>query len=68
MCLSYSIFFDHPESLLLLRSIQVSISGNRSSFVTDLPMERIFDKSQAPTVDQDYASAFELERMEAEFS
>ncbi|KAM9679899.1 baculoviral IAP repeat-containing protein 1 [Dama dama] len=59
--LKLQYFFDHPESLLLLRSIQVSISGNRSSFITDLPMERIFDKSQAPTIDQDYASAFELE-------
>ncbi|KAF4024310.1 hypothetical protein G4228_016349 [Cervus hanglu yarkandensis] len=59
--LKLQYFFDHPESLLLLRSIQVSISGNRSSFITDLPMERIFDKSQAPTIDQDYASGFELE-------
>ncbi|KAB0369605.1 hypothetical protein FD755_018598 [Muntiacus reevesi] len=59
--LKLQYFFDHPESLLLLRSIQVSIMGNRSSFITDLPMERIFDKSQAPTIDQDYASAFELE-------
>uniref|UniRef100_A0A4W2G4P3 NLR family apoptosis inhibitory protein n=1 Tax=Bos indicus x Bos taurus TaxID=30522 RepID=A0A4W2G4P3_BOBOX len=58
--LKLQYFFDHPESLLLLRSIQVSINGNRL-FKTDTPLERIFDKSQAPTIEQDYASAFELE-------
>lgn len=58
--LKLQYFFDHPESLLLLRSIQVSINGN-TLFKTDTPLERILDKSQAPTIDQDYASAFELE-------
>ncbi|XP_005694651.2 PREDICTED: baculoviral IAP repeat-containing protein 1 [Capra hircus] len=59
--LKLQYFFDHPESLLLLRSIQVSIGRNISFKTDDMPLERILDKSQAPTIDQDYASAFELE-------
>ncbi|XP_057597574.1 baculoviral IAP repeat-containing protein 1 isoform X1 [Hippopotamus amphibius kiboko] len=54
-------FFDHPESLLLLRRIQVSISGNGLPRSPLLSLEGILDKSQAPTIDQDYASAFEHE-------
>ncbi|KAI4535713.1 hypothetical protein MG293_014040 [Ovis ammon polii] len=59
--LKLQYFFDHPESLLLLRSIQVSIGRNILFKTDDMPLERILDKSQAPTIDQDYASAFELE-------
>ncbi|KAI4561223.1 hypothetical protein MJG53_012289 [Ovis ammon polii x Ovis aries] len=59
--LKLQYFFDHPESLLLLRSIQVSIGRNTLFKTDDMPLERILDKSQAPTIDQDYASAFELE-------
>ncbi|XP_019785457.1 baculoviral IAP repeat-containing protein 1 isoform X4 [Tursiops truncatus] len=59
--LKLQYFFDHPESLLLLGRVQVSIRGN-SLRTTDFSLlEKIFDKSQAPTIDQDYASAFELE-------
>uniref|UniRef100_A0A5F5PJR0 NLR family apoptosis inhibitory protein n=1 Tax=Equus caballus TaxID=9796 RepID=A0A5F5PJR0_HORSE len=52
-------FFDHPESLLLLRSIQFSIKGRKSSRLDLSVLETCLDKSQAPTIDQDYASAFE---------
>ncbi|XP_032966507.1 baculoviral IAP repeat-containing protein 1 isoform X1 [Rhinolophus ferrumequinum] len=53
-------FFDHPESLLLLRSIQFSIRGKkRSPRVEYSVLETCLDKSQAPTIDQDYTSAFE---------
>ncbi|XP_014440055.1 baculoviral IAP repeat-containing protein 1 [Tupaia chinensis] len=53
-------FFDHPESLLLLRSIQVSIKGNKRPPRADLSvLKTCLDTSQAPTIDQEYASAFE---------
>uniref|UniRef100_A0A2K6LHY1 NLR family apoptosis inhibitory protein n=1 Tax=Rhinopithecus bieti TaxID=61621 RepID=A0A2K6LHY1_RHIBE len=58
--LNLQYFFDHPESLSLLRSIHVSIKGNKTSPRFDFSvLEACLDKSQAPTIDQDYASAFE---------
>ncbi|XP_008573858.1 PREDICTED: baculoviral IAP repeat-containing protein 1 isoform X3 [Galeopterus variegatus] len=58
--LKLQYFFDHPESLLLLTSIQIFIKGKRSSPRPDFSvLETCIDKSQAPTIDQDYASAFE---------
>lgn len=64
--LKLQYFFDHPESLLSLRSIQVSISGNMKimSPIPDISfLERCWDKSQAPAIHQDCASVFE-DRME----
>ncbi|XP_066232724.1 baculoviral IAP repeat-containing protein 1 isoform X1 [Saccopteryx leptura] len=61
--LKLQYFFDHPESLLLLRSVRVSITGkiNIRSPIPDISdLERCWDKSQAPTIHQDCASAFEL--------
>ncbi|KAM8817682.1 baculoviral IAP repeat-containing protein 1 isoform 2-T2 [Rhynchonycteris naso] len=61
--LKLQYFFDHPESLLLLRSVQVSIRGiiNIRSPIEDISgLEGCWDKSQAPTIHQDCASAFEL--------
>uniref|UniRef100_A0A2K5Z8F5 NLR family apoptosis inhibitory protein n=1 Tax=Mandrillus leucophaeus TaxID=9568 RepID=A0A2K5Z8F5_MANLE len=58
--LNLQYFFDHPESLSLLRSIHVSINGKKTSPRCDFSvLEACLDKSQAPTIDQDYASAFE---------
>ncbi|GAB5566937.1 baculoviral IAP repeat-containing protein 1 [Prionailurus iriomotensis] len=57
--LNLPYFFDHPESLLLLRSIQVSIRGNEVHTLDLSILETCIDKSQAPTVDQDCVSAFE---------
>ncbi|XP_006871053.1 PREDICTED: baculoviral IAP repeat-containing protein 1-like [Chrysochloris asiatica] len=58
--LNLQYFFDHPESLLLLRSIQVSIRGKKRSPRPDFSvLETCLDKSQVPTIDEDYASAFE---------
>ncbi|EPQ02584.1 Baculoviral IAP repeat-containing protein 1 [Myotis brandtii] len=60
--LNLPYFFDHPESLLLLRSIKVSVTGNMKimSPVSDSScLERCWDKSQAPTIQQDCAAAFE---------
>ncbi|XP_015977618.2 baculoviral IAP repeat-containing protein 1 isoform X3 [Rousettus aegyptiacus] len=58
--LSLQYFFDHPESLLLLRSIRLSIRGKIRCPRTDFSvLETCLDKSQAPTIDQDCASAFE---------
>uniref|UniRef100_A0A2K6BLT7 NLR family apoptosis inhibitory protein n=1 Tax=Macaca nemestrina TaxID=9545 RepID=A0A2K6BLT7_MACNE len=58
--LNLQYFFDHPESLSLLRSIHVSINGKKTSPRFDFSvLEACLDKSQAPTTDQDYASAFE---------
>ncbi|KAK2490326.1 hypothetical protein MC885_008214 [Smutsia gigantea] len=50
--------FGHRESLLLSRSIQVFLRGYKS-YRSDFSPETCTDKSQAPTIDQDYASAFE---------
>ncbi|XP_016069405.1 PREDICTED: baculoviral IAP repeat-containing protein 1 [Miniopterus natalensis] len=60
--LKLQYFFDHPESLLLLRSIKVCISGKMKiwSPISDSSvLEKCWDKSQAPTIHQDCASAFE---------
>ncbi|PNJ60875.1 NAIP isoform 6 [Pongo abelii] len=58
--LNLQYFFDHPESLSLLRSIHFSIQGNKTSPRAHFSvLETCFDKSQVPTIDQDYASAFE---------
>ncbi|EHB15041.1 Baculoviral IAP repeat-containing protein 1 [Heterocephalus glaber] len=58
--LNSQYFFDYPESLLVLRSITISIKGSKLRCISDNKiLERCFDRSQAPTVDQDYASAFE---------
>lgn len=58
--LKLQYFFDHPESLLLLRSIQLSIRGKiRCPEIDFSVLETCLDKSQAPTIDQDCASAFE---------
>ncbi|KAB1281747.1 Baculoviral IAP repeat-containing protein 1 [Camelus dromedarius] len=58
--LQLQYFFDHPESLLMLKSIQFSIRGNDRLLRPDFSvLETILDKSQVPTVDQDCASAFE---------
>lgn len=58
--LKLQYFFDHPESLLLLRSIQLSIRGKIRCPEMDFSvLETCLDKSQAPTIDQDCASAFE---------
>uniref|UniRef100_A0A2K5J139 NACHT domain-containing protein n=1 Tax=Colobus angolensis palliatus TaxID=336983 RepID=A0A2K5J139_COLAP len=58
--LNLQYFFDHPESLSLLRSIHISIKGSKTSPRLDFSvLEACLDKSQAPTIDQDYASAFE---------
>ncbi|XP_075397259.1 baculoviral IAP repeat-containing protein 1 [Tenrec ecaudatus] len=58
--LKLQYFFDHPESLLLVRSIRISIEGNKITPRADFSvLETCLDKSQAPTIDEDYASAFE---------
>ncbi|XP_036267054.2 baculoviral IAP repeat-containing protein 1 isoform X2 [Pipistrellus kuhlii] len=60
--LKLQYFYDHPESLLLLKSIRVSISGDLK-IVSPIPdnsfLEAYGDKSQAPAIHQDCASAFE---------
>ncbi|XP_004678513.1 PREDICTED: baculoviral IAP repeat-containing protein 1 [Condylura cristata] len=57
--LKLQYFYDHPESLLLLKSIQVSIRGNTRLDIPDFSiLESCMDKSQAPTIDEDYASVF----------
>lgn len=58
--LNLQYFGDHPESLLLLKSIKVSITGNNSEQRIDFSyMEKGFEKVQPPTIDEDYASAFQ---------
>ncbi|MBZ3878883.1 Baculoviral IAP repeat-containing protein 1 [Sciurus carolinensis] len=58
--LNLQYFLDHPESLLLLKSIVVSIQGKkRTKFPNFSSLEACWDKLQAPTIDQDYASVFE---------
>ncbi|XP_008066077.1 baculoviral IAP repeat-containing protein 1 [Carlito syrichta] len=58
MTLKSQYFFDHPESLLLLKSIKVLIRGNKVPHMQRLSEVAGWDISPAPTVDQDYASAF----------
>ncbi|XP_076408074.1 baculoviral IAP repeat-containing protein 1b-like [Peromyscus maniculatus bairdii] len=58
--LNSKYFVDHPESLLLLKSIELSISGNKRIRRIDFSfMEKCFAKLQPPTIDEDYASAFQ---------
>ncbi|XP_036135985.1 baculoviral IAP repeat-containing protein 1 [Molossus molossus] len=60
--LNSQYFFDHPESLLLLKSIHVSIRGKietRLPIPVSSVLERCWDKSQVPTIHEDCASAFE---------
>ncbi|XP_003785942.1 baculoviral IAP repeat-containing protein 1 [Otolemur garnettii] len=58
--LKLQYFFDYPESLPLMRSIQVSIRGNKHPRRADFSvLETCLDKSQAPTIDQDYTAAFQ---------
>lgn len=60
--LNLQYFFDYPESLLLLRSIQVYVRGKvkiRTHIPDSSVLEKYWDKSQAPTIHQDCASAFE---------
>ncbi|XP_013365033.1 PREDICTED: baculoviral IAP repeat-containing protein 1 isoform X2 [Chinchilla lanigera] len=59
--LSSQYFFDHPESLQVLRSVTVSLTGSNPSprLLHSEILGGCFDRSQTPTVDQDYASAFE---------
>ncbi|CAO2592799.1 Baculoviral IAP repeat-containing protein 1a [Lemmus lemmus] len=59
--LNFQYFEDHPESLLLLRSVNVSINGHKKPprvFSYSL-MEKCFETLQPPTIDEDYAPAFE---------
>ncbi|XP_051028384.1 baculoviral IAP repeat-containing protein 1b-like isoform X1 [Acomys russatus] len=58
--LNLQYFWDHPESLLLLKSIEVSINGNKKVQIIDFPLiERSLETLQPPTVDPDYVSAFQ---------
>ncbi|XP_060241609.1 baculoviral IAP repeat-containing protein 1b-like isoform X2 [Meriones unguiculatus] len=58
--LNLQYFWEHPESLLLLKSIEVSINGNKWVQQTYLSLiEKSLETLQPPTVDQDYASAFQ---------
>ncbi|GAB1298501.1 Baculoviral IAP repeat-containing protein 1a [Apodemus speciosus] len=58
--LNLQYFRDYPESLLLLNSLEVLIQGNKIPTVVDHSvMEKCFETLQPPTIDQDYASAFE---------
>ncbi|XP_003470303.1 baculoviral IAP repeat-containing protein 1-like [Cavia porcellus] len=58
--LNSQYFFDYPESLQVLRSITVFLIGSKQRCRPDSEiLERCFDRSQMPTIDEDYASAFE---------
>ncbi|XP_060241614.1 baculoviral IAP repeat-containing protein 1a-like [Meriones unguiculatus] len=58
--LNFHYFRDHPESLLLLASIKVFINGNKMSHnVGYSVMKKCYETLQPPTIDEDYASAFE---------
>ncbi|KAL1783389.1 baculoviral IAP repeat-containing protein 1b [Sigmodon hispidus] len=58
--LNLQYFQDHPESLLLLKSIEVSISGNKRREGIDFSlMEKSFKQVQPPTIDEDYTCAFQ---------
>ncbi|XP_069887400.1 baculoviral IAP repeat-containing protein 1 [Dipodomys merriami] len=58
--LASEYFFDYPESLLVLKSIKVTLNGKEPPPWLCLPdLERCYDKSQIPAVDADYAAAFE---------
>ncbi|XP_008837080.1 baculoviral IAP repeat-containing protein 1a-like [Nannospalax galili] len=58
--LNLHYFRDLPESLLLLRRIKFSIHGNKTEpRICFSDVEKDFETFQWPTIDQDYASAFE---------
>ncbi|KAL6043872.1 hypothetical protein STEG23_011828 [Scotinomys teguina] len=57
--LNSQFFGDHPESLLLLRSVKVSINGNKSTSHIDYSFKTYFEKMKPPTIDQDYTDAFQ---------
>ncbi|XP_035296411.1 baculoviral IAP repeat-containing protein 1a isoform X2 [Cricetulus griseus] len=58
--LNLQYFGDHPESLLLLRSVKVSINGNKMPpRVGYSVMEKCYETLQPPMIDEDYASTFE---------
>nr|AAN77584.1 neuronal apoptosis inhibitory protein 2 [Mus musculus] len=58
--LSLQYFWDHPETLLLLKSIKISLNGNNWVQRIDFSLiEKSFEKVQPPTIDQDYAIAFQ---------
>ncbi|XP_063137340.1 NLR family, apoptosis inhibitory protein 6 isoform X2 [Rattus norvegicus] len=58
--LNLQYFWDHPETLLLLKSIQVLFNGNNRVQRIDFSlMDKSFEKIQPPTIDQDYAFAFQ---------
>ncbi|XP_052015484.1 baculoviral IAP repeat-containing protein 1b-like isoform X4 [Apodemus sylvaticus] len=58
--LNLQYFGDHPETLLLLKSIKVSLNGKNWVQRIDFSlMEKSFEKVQPPTIDQDYAFAFQ---------
>ncbi|XP_041519308.1 baculoviral IAP repeat-containing protein 1a-like [Microtus oregoni] len=59
--LNFQYFEDNPESLLLLRCVNVSINGHKMPprVFSYSVMEKCFESLQLPTVDEDYAPAFE---------
>ncbi|XP_052015488.1 baculoviral IAP repeat-containing protein 1a-like isoform X5 [Apodemus sylvaticus] len=58
--LNLQYFRDHPESVLLVKSLDLSIHGHKIPPVKDYSvMEKCYETLQLPTIDQDYASAFE---------
>ncbi|KAL1782848.1 neuronal apoptosis inhibitory 5 [Sigmodon hispidus] len=57
--LNLQYFQDHPESLLLLRSLKVSIDGNKATSHIDYSLMTYFEKILPPVIDQEYTSAFE---------
>ncbi|KAM4875464.1 baculoviral IAP repeat-containing protein 1 [Thomomys bottae] len=58
--LASEYFFEYPESLLVLRSIKVTLNGKKSPPRPCTPdLEACYNKSQIPAVDPDYAAAFE---------
>ncbi|GAB1298494.1 Baculoviral IAP repeat-containing protein 1b [Apodemus speciosus] len=58
--LNLQYFGDHPETLLLLKSIKFSLNRNKWVQGIDFSlMEKSFEKVQPPTIDQDYAFAFQ---------
>ncbi|XP_041519364.1 baculoviral IAP repeat-containing protein 1a-like [Microtus oregoni] len=58
--LNFQYFEDNPESLLLLRSVKVFIHGKKMPRRLGYSlMEKCLETLQPPTVDEDYAPAFE---------
>ncbi|XP_055968393.1 baculoviral IAP repeat-containing protein 1 [Sorex fumeus] len=57
--LQLQYFSDHPESLSLLKSVEVFLQGKGSFRKPDLSkLKTCFDKSQAPSIEQDCVPAF----------